>query len=243
MSKLHQHPRQPPRRRAHRKSRRERTYRPVALALAITFVGLGITFWQHNEASGSGGTRSLESRALARSVSLGPEGVPIPAAPVLAGPGEPAVGGRVDGISCGAIEELAFHVHAHLAIFVSGRQRRVPAGVGIGAPRTVVPAPGGAFVAGGACFSWLHTHAADGIIHIESPVQRAFTLGEFFDVWKQPLGRRRVGSKTGRVTAFLDGRPYYLNPRDIPLTRHAQVQLDIGRPAVAPVSVRFPQGL
>jgi hypothetical protein len=206
-------------------------------------VGLGIVFWQHDEAMGSGGARSLPSRALARSVSLGPEGVPIPAAPALAGPGEPAVGVRVDGISCGAIEQLAFHVHAHLAIFVSGRQRRVPAGVGIGAPRTVVPAPGGAFVAGGTCFSWLHTHAADGIIHIESPVLRAFTLGEFFDVWKQPLGRRRVGSTTGRVAAFFDGRPYHGNPRDIPLTRHAQIQLDIGRPAVAPVSVRFPQGL
>jgi hypothetical protein len=206
-------------------------------------VGLGITFWQHDEAMGSGGARSFSSRALARSVSLGPEGVPIPAAPALAGPGEPAVGGRVDGISCGAIEQLAFHVHAHLTIFISGRQRRVPAGVGIGAPRTVVPAPGGAFVVGGTCFSWLHTHAADGIIHIESPVQRAFTLGKFFDVWKQPLGPDQVGSTTGRVTAFLDGRPYHGNPRDIPLTRHAQIQLDVGRPAVAPVSVRFPQGL
>jgi hypothetical protein len=243
MSKQRQHPRQPPRGRARRKSRRERTYRPLALALSITSVGLGIVFWQHDEASGSSGTRSLPSRALARSVSLGPEGVPIPAAPALAGPGEPAVGGRVDGISCGAIEQLAFHVHAHLAIFVSGRQRRVPAGVGIGAPRTVVPAPGGAFVAGGTCFSWLHTHAADGIIHIESPMQRAFTLGEFFGVWKQPLGPDQVGSTTGRVTAFLDGRPYHGSPRDIPLTRHAQIQLDVGRPAVAPVSVRFPQGL
>jgi hypothetical protein len=242
MSKQRQHPRRPPRGRARRKSRRERTYRPVALALSITSVGLGIVFWQHDDAIGSGGMHSPPSRALA-SGPLGPEGVPIPAAPALAGPGRPAPGVRVDGISCGVIEQLAFHVHAHLTIFVSGRQRRVPAGVGIGAPRTVVPTAGGAFVAGGTCFSWLHTHAADGIIHIESPVQRAFALGEFFDVWKQPLGRRRVGSTTGRVTAFLDGRPYHGNPRDIPLTRHAQIQLDIGRPAVAPVSGRFPQGL
>jgi hypothetical protein len=206
-------------------------------------VGLGIVFWQHDEAIGSGGTRSLPSRSLARPWRLGPEGVPIPTAPALTGPGRPALGVRVDGISCGAIEQLAFHIHAHLTIFVSGRQRRVPAGVGIGAPRTVVPTPSGEFVSGGTCFSWLHTHAADGIIHIESPVQRAFTLGDFFDVWKQPLGPRHIGSTTGRVTAFLDGRPYHSNPRDIPLTRHAQIQLDIGHPAVAPVSIRFPQGL
>ena len=29
---------------------------------------------------------------------------------------------------------------------------------------------------------WLHTHAADGIVHIESPVDRTYTLGNFFDV-------------------------------------------------------------
>jgi hypothetical protein len=30
-------------------------------------------------------------------------------------------------------------------------------------------------------FTWLHTHAADDIIHTESPVNRTYTLGEFFD--------------------------------------------------------------
>ncbi|HEX9235017.1 MAG TPA: hypothetical protein VF972_01920 [Actinomycetota bacterium] len=29
----------------------------------------------------------------------------------------------------------------------------------------------------------IHTHDATGIIHIESPTPRTFTLGEFFDVW------------------------------------------------------------
>jgi hypothetical protein len=33
------------------------------------------------------------------------------------------------------------------------------------------------------------------------------------------------------------------NPRDIPLTRHAQIQLEIGRPLVAPVAISFPAGL
>jgi len=40
---------------------------------------------------------------------------------------------------------------------------------------------------------WLHTHAADGIIHTESPVERTYTLGDFFDIWGQPLGRHQVG--------------------------------------------------
>jgi hypothetical protein len=95
----------------------------------------------------------------------------------------------------------------------------------------------------GSCFYWLHTHAADGIIHIESPSQRIYTLGDFFDVWGQPLSRTRVGPARGPVTAIYDGKVYRGNPRDIPLTAHAQIQLEVGRPLVGPVSITFPNGL
>ena len=58
---------------------------------------------------------------------------------------------------------------------------------GIAPPLGGVRTPIGVFVTSGSCFSWLHTHASDGIIHIESPVKRTFTLGDFFDLWSQPL--------------------------------------------------------
>ena len=90
---------------------------------------------------------------------------------------------------------------------------------------------------------WLHTHAADGIIHTESPVDRTYRLGEFFDIWGQPLGRNRVGPAHGRVTALFDGRVFTGNPRAIPLLAHAQIQLDVGRPLVAPERITFPNGL
>jgi hypothetical protein len=32
-------------------------------------------------------------------------------------------------------------------------------------------------------FSPLHTHDTSGIIHVESPTVRSFTLGEFVDLW------------------------------------------------------------
>jgi hypothetical protein len=95
----------------------------------------------------------------------------------------------------------------------------------------------------GSCFYWLHTHAADGIIHIESPIERAYTLGNFFDVWGQPLSSSRVGPAAGPVTAFYDGERYDGDPRAIPLTAHAQIQLDLGRPLVAPAAIAFPAGL
>ena len=176
----------------------------------------------------------------ARGGRLGPEGVPIPSAPQLAPPASPAPGHSVDGIACGPTEQLASHVHAHLTIFVRGAVRVVPLGIGIAPPIEVAQTQAGLYAGRGQCFSYLHTHAADGIIHIESPVQRIYTLGAFFDVWHQPLGRTRVGSAVGPVAAFLDGRPWPGDPRAIPLHAHAQIQLDVGRPVAAPQSIVFP---
>jgi hypothetical protein len=98
-------------------------------------------------------------------------------------------------------------------------------------------------VGAGSCFYWLHTHAADGIVHIESPVQRTYTLGNFFDVWGQRLTPAQVGPARGTVTALYNGRVFRGNPRRIPLTKHAQIQLEVGRPLVAPALISFPAGL
>jgi hypothetical protein len=166
----------------------------------------------------------------------GPEAPPIESGPNLAPAGSPPPGGSVDGISCQGSEQLVYHIHARLTIFVNGRSKRVPYGVGIADPQTV-SAGGVPFVVQGSCFSWLHTHAADGIIHIESPVQRTYTLGNFFDVWGQPLSRRQVGPANGHVTALFNGKVWLGDLRDIPLDSHAQIQLEVGRPLVAPVHI------
>ena len=169
----------------------------------------------------------------------GPEGVPVPAAPPLAGTATAATGQPVDQNSCQASEQTLFHIHAHLAIFVNGKAQQVPAGIGVPGARAQETAHG-PFIATGTCFYWLHTHAADGIIH---PVQRTFTLGNFFDVWGQPLGPDQAGPATGRVVTLYNGKVYQGNPRDVPLTAHAQIQLDVGSPLVAPQPVSFPAGL
>jgi hypothetical protein len=174
---------------------------------------------------------------------LGSEAVAVPVAPVLAPAGAPAAGRTVDGIGSTPLEQLAFHIHVHLTVFADGAPRQIPYGIGIAPPLQVQMTAHGLFVAGGARFAWLHTHAPDGIIHVESPVQRSYGLGDFFDVWGQPLDRNHVGPQNGSVTSFLDGRRYRGSPRDIPLRAHAQIQLDVGRPEIAPISIRFPQGL
>jgi hypothetical protein len=173
---------------------------------------------------------------------LGPEEVPVPAAPTAAGTAKEATGEPVDGIECSGSEQTLFHIHAHLTIFVRGAPRRVPYGIGIPDAR-VEQTSRGPFVGAGRCFYWLHTHAADGIVHIESPVERVYTLGEFFDIWGEPLGPGRVGPWTGRVTAIYNGRLVEGDPREVRLTAHAQIQLEVGRPLVAPELIGFPLGL
>jgi hypothetical protein len=70
----------------------------------------------------------------------------------------------IDGIQCNPSEQLLLHVHAHLDININGQYYLVPSQVGIT----------------NACYFWLHTHDVSGIIHIESPVNRDFTLVQFF---------------------------------------------------------------
>ena len=152
-------------------------------------------------------------------------------------PGQP-----VDGVQCNNAEQLVFHVHSHLAVFVNGHQRSIPAGIGIAPPRQAQAGATSSYVVAGSCFYWLHSHTADGIIHIESPVQRTYTLGDFFDIWHQPLSPTQVGPAQGPVTAYVNGVRFTGNPRDIKIGNHVQVQLDVGQD-VAPRAYTFPLGL
>jgi hypothetical protein len=172
--------------------------------------------------------------------ATGSEGVPIPAGPVLAPP--MTTGETIDGIQCSTGEQVAFHIHSHLTIFVNGIAQEVPAAVGIANPQAEATAQG-QFIGAGSCFYWLHTHAADGIIHVESPVTATYHLGQFFDIWGVPLSPDQMGPAAGEVTAFYNGQHWTGDPREIPLNAHAQIQLDVGTPLIAPESIGFPHGL
>ena len=97
----------------------------------------------------------------------------------------------------------------------------------------------GPIAVGGECIYWLHTHTSDGVIHIESPAQRIYSLGEFFDLWHQPLTPGRVGGLDGKVTAIVDGKQWSKSPRAIPLLPHAVIQLDVGSASVPFKSVSW----
>jgi hypothetical protein len=172
----------------------------------------------------------------------GPETIPLGSGPELANLTNAATGQTIDGVQCQDGEQTVTHVHTHLTIFVNGKQRVIPYGIGIPGFQAE-STPDGPFVVTGSCFYWLHTHATDGIIHIESPsLTTHFTLGQFFAEWGIPLSSDQVGPSTGKLTIFFTAPGqkvgiYKGNPADLPLGDHYQIQLDVGTPVVAPTQV------
>ncbi len=130
----------------------------------------------------------------------------------------------IDGIHCETMEGTVEHIHTHLQIFDRGRNVVVPALIGI--------------PAGGGCLYWLHTHAADGIIHIESPVRRQFTLGQFFDIWMQTLSATQaytVKAPHGQQLSFwVNGVRYHGDPRNIVLRDREEIVIQNGPPFAKP---------
>ena len=137
-----------------------------------------------------------------------------------------------DGIGCVPSTGTVPPLHQHLTIVAAGRAVRVPGGIGDDTGRVLAP-----------CLSWLHTHAPDGIIHIESPARRPYTLGQFFAVWGQPLSRTQVleqrADATHRVRTYVNGQLYRGDPRALPLMQHARITLEYGPPWVPPPPFTF----
>ena len=148
---------------------------------------------------------------------------------LLASTAHQSTGGTIDGVvGSNEMENLAYHIHAHLTIYVNGVQKNIPYGVGIEPPYSLQTSNNAPFVSGGSAYYYLHTHDETGIIHIESPNNHVYTLGNFFDVWKQPLSSTQVGPSTGKVTAYVDGKVYTGDPKTITLTKYKNIQLDVG---------------
>lgn len=130
----------------------------------------------------------------------------------------------VDGIYCDQQEKTAFHIHAHLSMYINGKLVVAPANVGIVSDN--LP-----------CFYWLHVHNPDGIVHIEAPAGHAFTLGNFFDVWSrqfQQLSYPYQLDVSQGWTTYVNGKLYTGDFRSIPLGAHALITLMLNSPNAKP---------
>lgn len=130
----------------------------------------------------------------------------------------------VGNIQCNVNEQLAFHIHAHLSIYINGQNIPLPAQIGIT----------------NTCFYWLHTHDTSGIIHMESPIQTTFTLGTFLQLWREQFSQLQYLnqlSATDGWKVYIDGKPYSGDFNKIALKPHELITLAYNSPNISPDTV------
>jgi len=89
-----------------------------------------------------------------------------------------------------------FHIHAHLVMMIDKQNVPVPAEIGIDDATQ--------------CMHSIHTHDDTGVIHIEAPVQKDFTLADFFYIWGKSFNKDQImDSKvdaTHGLKMYVDGK-------------------------------------
>jgi hypothetical protein len=125
-------------------------------------------------------------------------------------------------------EGEVIHIHQHLDIFVNGKHETVPQSIGI---------------YDGQFLTELHTHDTTGIMHVESPKKREFSLGEFFGVWGVRLTDKCIGGYCRPKTPwklYVNGAPYSGDPSKLVLIKHQEFAFVIGKPPKKiPTSYQF----
>ena len=135
-----------------------------------------------------------------------------PSNPAPSSPPPSAGGGTEIGCDAGGHDD-AYHIHSLVVVRQSGQVLAPPANIGITAT----------------CMYWVHTHTADGIVHVEAPATVHPTLGDFFTIWEatypgdQLLAAARQAVIAGEVT--VDDQPYEGNALDLTFADHMRIVL------------------
>jgi hypothetical protein len=132
-----------------------------------------------------------------------PSATPAPATPAAPSPTPPAAGNEIKCDLGG--HDAAYHIHALVGVKINGQLYAPPANIGIGTD----------------CMYWVHTHAADGIVHIEAPASVNPTLGDFMGLWSKSfpddelLKTAQDAIAAGKVT--VDDKPFTGDPLSLVL--------------------------
>jgi hypothetical protein len=202
--------------------RRARWARALAGVAAIAVVAGCAAARTHTAAKSSGIPREL--LAQARPIGEGPRFRPPAVGPVI---------GRCR-------RRLGPRYGVHVEVFGANRVVIVPAGIGVRAPVRM----SGGRVSSAACYGSLVTLEPTGVVLVR-PGSRLL-LSDLFRSWGESLSPGRVASFTAAPAAstavFVDGRRWSGLPGRVPLTRHAEIVVEVG-PRVPPhSSYTFPPG-
>jgi hypothetical protein len=157
-------------------------------------------------------------------------------------PSDPMGLARAAGLVPETAEQLKYHVHAHLDVFIDGKHILVPAGIGIDITNPGVhrfttdglPSYGGINVpCDQPCISPLHTHDVTGILHTESSTHKDNTLGQFFTEWGVRIDANCFATYCNpakSVAVYVNGNKFTGDPRTIPLSDRKEIAIVVGTP-------------
>lgn len=129
---------------------------------------------------------------------------------------------------------------AHVEVFAANRVVLLPAGIGTRPPRSVAAGR----ISSARCYGELVTLDPTGLVLVRPGTHP--TVADLFRAWGEPLSTRRVASFSTpagtQVAVFVDGRRWRDPPAGVPLSRHAEIVLEVG-PHVPPhPAYTFPPG-
>ncbi|CPT96399.1 Uncharacterised protein [Mycobacteroides abscessus subsp. abscessus] len=197
----------------------------VVVFAAVVFAAVMVS-GAHRPAAG--GAARLDHPAA--TVAVGTEN-----APPWPAPSDASATADAAGLPMARMEGTIEHIHAHLDVLIDGQPVPVPANIGVDTRRGTMTA--------------LHTHDTSGLIHIESPVARPFSLGELFTEWDLSLAADHIGGlRTGggkQLRVLVNGVVHPGNPAAITIGAHDQIAVVYGVPQpgeAIPASYPFPAG-
>ncbi|HEX5430131.1 MAG TPA: hypothetical protein VFX17_03605 [Patescibacteria group bacterium] len=119
------------------------------------------------------------------------------------------------GLAALSAEGTVMHIHQHLDIIINGQAIVIPADIGIG---TTFISP-------------IHVHDTTGVLHVESPVVKDFTLGEFFTEWGVKFDDNCVSTfcadDTHKLIVAVNGQPI-TNAANYVLKAHDEIEVWYG---------------
>jgi hypothetical protein len=122
---------------------------------------------------------------------------------------------------------------AHVELFANGRALLLPPAIGMAPPVELEHLD----VRSARCSYAVRTRHPTGVVEFV----RGTTIGDLFRIWGQPLGADRLAGFRGPVRAWVGGRRWRKAVAAIPLTRHAQIVIELGAYVPPHASYRFPR--
>jgi hypothetical protein len=149
------------------------------------------------------------------------------------GPGSDGVEQRATKLGLPDPSDTVFHIHAQLSVYTDGKKQTVPANIGIDQASQFLTS--------------LHTHATDGVVHMEAVQPYKFKLGQLFTIWNVPFSTTQIGSYhagNGLVLqTWVNGKQVKDGP-NYAMKRHDKIVIGFGKPGSFPTksNFKFPAG-